>query len=64
MEISGGLDIIAYASTQAINDVQSQVSVAMLDKTLEMQQVMGDNMAKLMEMSVNPSLGGNIDIRI
>lgn len=64
MEISGGIDLAAYSISHSSMDVLSQVSIAMLDKTLDMQQMMGDNLTKLMEMSVNPSVGGNIDIRI
>lgn len=64
MEISDGVDIAAYSIAHTSMDIMSQVSVAVLDKTLEMQQTMGDHLTKLMEMSVNPSVGGNIDIRI
>lgn len=64
MEISDGVDIAAYSIAHTSMDIMSQVSVAVLDKTLEMQQMMGDHLTKLMEMSVNPSVGGNIDIRI
>ncbi len=64
MEISDGVDIAAYAISHTSMDIMSQVSMAVLDKTLEMQQTMGDHLTKLMEMSVNPSVGGNIDIRI
>lgn len=64
MEISDGVDIAAYSIAHTSMDIMSQVSVAVLDKTLEMQQMMGDHLTKLMEMSVNPSVGGNIDVRI
>lgn len=64
MEISDGIDIAAYSVAHTSMDIMSQVSMAVLDKTLDMQQMMGDHLTKLMEMSVNPSLGGNIDIHI
>lgn len=64
MEISDGVDIAAYSMAHTSMNVMSQVSMAVLDKTLDMQQMMGDNLTKLMEMSVNSSVGGNIDIRI
>lgn len=64
MEISDGFDIASYSVANASMNVLSRVSVAMLDKTLDLQQMAGDNIAKMMEMSVNPSVGGNIDIRI
>lgn len=64
MEISGGFDIAAYATARASASILSNVSVAMLDKTMELQENMGDNIVKMMERSVTPSLGGNIDLRI
>ncbi len=64
MEISGSFDIASYSVAYASMNVLSQVSVAMLDKTLDLQQITGDNLARMMEMSVNPSVGGNIDIHI
>lgn len=64
MEISDGIDIPAYSVANASMKIISQVSVAMLDKTLDMQKSMGDSLTKMMELSVNPSIGGNIDIRV
>lgn len=64
MEISDGIDIPAYSVANASMNIMSQVSVAMLDKTLDMQKSMGDSLTRMMELSVNPSIGGNIDIRV
>lgn len=64
MELSDGMDITAYSMANASTQVMSRVSVAMLDKTLDQQQQMGDSLTKMMEQSVNPSLGGTIDVRI
>lgn len=64
MEISDGFDIASYSVANASMNILSRVSVAMLDKTLDMQQMAGDQITKMMEMSVTPSLGANIDIRI
>lgn len=64
MEISDGIDIPAYSVANASMKIMSQVSVAMLDKTLDMQKSMGDSLTRMMELSVNPSIGGNIDIRV
>lgn len=62
MEI-GSLADIALAqmpsmSTTAPNDI----AVAMLSKQLDLTQEMGAEMVKAMEHSVNPSVGGNIDV--
>lgn len=64
MDLSLGMDIASYSMSNASESILSQVSVAMLAKTLDMQEVMGEEMTKMMEMSVNPSVGGNIDIRL
>ena len=40
------------------------VGVSMLSKTLDSQEMQGDALAKMMEMSVNPNVGANIDIRL
>ncbi|MCI8365610.1 MAG: putative motility protein [Eubacterium sp.] len=58
------MDIASYSMANASLSVMSNVSVAMLDKTLDLQKTMGDNITRMMEQSVNPSLGGNIDIRV
>ena len=64
MDMSLGMDIASYSMANASLSVMSKVSVAMLDKTLYLQKTKGDNITKMMEQSVNPSLGGNIDIRV
>lgn len=64
MDMSLGMDIASYSMANASLSVMSNVSVAMLDKTLDLQKTMGDNITRMMEQSVNPSLGRNIDIRV
>ena len=62
MDMDLGMDIAWYSVANASANVQQSVSVAMLSKTLDVQQMQGDQLTKMMEMSVNPSVGGNIDI--
>ena len=50
-------------------NVQSKVSVAMLDKSLDTERTLGDGLVQMMdvaamERSVNPAVGGSIDIRL
>ena len=40
----------------------SDISVAILGKQLDVTQKLGDTMIQAMERSVNPHIGGNIDI--
>ena len=50
-------------------DLQAQVGTAMLDKTLDLGETLGEGMVEMidaaaMELSVNPNVGANVDIRI
>ena len=42
----------------------SDISVAILGKQLDVTQKLGDTMLQAMERSVNPHIGGNIDISV
>lgn len=46
------------------SNVQSDVSILMLRKELDSLEQGGEDMTKMMEMSVNPSLGVNIDYSV
>ncbi len=62
MEISDGMNIEAYSVMQAQANVMSAVNVSLLKKTLDTQEMMGAQMTQMMELSVNPNLGANIDV--
>lgn len=64
MEITPMIDIPALSMAMSQNKVMSDFSVAMLDKSLDTFTDIGDSMTKMMEQSVNPALGGNIDISV
>ena len=42
----------------------SDISVAIFGKQLDVTQKLGDTMIQAMERSVNPHIGGNIDISV
>lgn len=58
------MDIAALSTSMSMANVQAEFGVAMLDKSLEQLEVMGDGMRKILETSVNPHLGGNIDVSV
>lgn len=61
MEIQGlgmSTTVLANANTQ------SAVGMAMLNKALDTDKANGDALASMLERSVNPLVGQNIDIRI
>lgn len=63
------MDIASISMTMAQTDLQSQVGIAMLDKTLNLADTLGSELvsmleASAMEHSVTPYIGGNIDISV
>ena len=63
------MDIPALSMAMAQYNINSQVGVAMLGKSLDMSAAMGDALTSMidrsaMERSVTPQLGANIDISI
>ena len=64
MEITPMIDIPALSMAMSQNKVMNDFSVAMLDKSLDTFNDLGDSMTKMMEQSVNPAIGGNIDISV
>lgn len=63
MDIPG----LSMALSQA--DVLQQVGIAVLDKQLDLSKEVGAELMEIMdsaamELSVNPAVGGNFDIRI
>ncbi len=64
MEISDGMDITAYAMMNSQIQIQQGVNTQLLKKTMDLQEAQGSQLVQMMEQSVNPGLGQNIDIRI
>ena len=64
MEIRSGLDVATYSIARAQTRVEQSVGTAMLKKALDLQEMQGDQLVQMMEQSVNPGLGCNIDIRV
>ena len=70
MDISEGLNFEAYSTINAQQNVMQQVGIAMLSNALDTAEMMGDLTSQMvspeatrsMELSVNPHLGGSIDI--
>ena len=58
------MDIPALSIAMSQMEITNQYNVAMLSKTLDTMEQSGAMMIKLMEQSVNPHLGQNIDISV
>lgn len=58
------MDIAALSMQTASLNASDMVSVAVFKKTLETIEGSGESMIQMMEQSVNPNLGQNIDLRV
>ena len=64
MDITEGLDIPSVSTYMAQSNVQSAVGTSVLSMTLDDNKEMGGCTYKMMEQSVNPNIGSNIDISL
>ena len=55
------MDIASLSTAMSTQNILNDVGVAMLSKSLDTVEDMGDGMVKIMESSVTPYLGHNID---
>ena len=55
------MDRAALSTAMSTQNILNDVGVAMLSKSLDTVEDMGDGMVKIMESSVTPYLGQNID---
>lgn len=58
------MDIASLSTALNMSQLNNDIGVLMLSKQLDAAETMGDSMIKLMEQSVTPHLGGNIDISV
>lgn len=64
MEIGSLNNIALYALKGAETKTGEVLGLAMLSNQLEATEVMSDSMIRAMELSVNPAVGGNIDVSV
>lgn len=58
------MDITALSSSLASVSTGNDISTLLLSKSLDTFEEQGMEMVKMMEQSVNPSVGANIDVRL
>lgn len=58
------MDIAALSMAISLQNVNNDAGVLMLSKSLDTLEETGDNMIKMMEQSVTPNLGQNIDVYV
>lgn len=58
------MDIAAISMAMNQQNLMTNINVAILSQSLNTVETMGTDMVKMMEQSVQPNLGQNIDITI
>ncbi|BCN30434.1 YjfB family protein [Anaeromicropila herbilytica] len=58
------MDIAQLSTALAMQNTSTMVSTAVLKMSMDTVEQAGDGITKMMEQSVNPNLGGNIDISV
>lgn len=58
------MDIPALSMALSQINLQNDVGVAMLSKSLETYEDTGAEVAKMLELSVTPEIGGNFDVSV
>lgn len=63
------MDIAGLSTALSNISLQSQVSIAVLDRAMDSEEALGKGVVEMMnaaamELSVNPGVGANVDIRI
>lgn len=58
------MDIPALSISLNSIETNNDIAVAVLAKGLDMIDIEGESLKKMMELSVEPSIGGNIDISV
>ena len=63
--VSSALSAVhSYEPSASIGSIAQAVSIKMLDQSMEMSEAMNSQLVSMMEQSVNPHIGGNMDIRV
>ncbi len=58
------MDIANVMPPISQGQLMTEIGISVLNKNLDTVEVLGDSMIKMMEQSVTPNLGANIDIRL
>ncbi len=58
------MDIPGLSIAMATDQLNTKWGIAMMSKSLDMMETTGDSLIKMMEASVTPNLGQNIDVRL
>lgn len=57
-------DIASLSMVMAQERIQQDIGTAVLAKSLDVFEGAGEDMTKMMELSVNPAVGSNVDVSV
>lgn len=58
------MDISEISISMGQTGLMNAVSTAVLGMSMDMAETAGENLVKMMELSVNPNVGSNIDVSV
>ena len=58
------MDIASLSTAMSMSRIATQASTQVLKLSMDQMEATGEQMAKMMELSVNPGLGAKLDVRI
>ena len=58
------MDIAAISTAMSMADLQTDIGIAVLSKSMDNMEPRGDGMKKILESSVTPHIGGNVDVTV
>ena len=58
------MDVAGLSSVMSVAQTQNDIGYAVMAKALDQFQQTGEGMQKILESSVNPNLGQNIDYQV
>lgn len=58
------MDVGALSMTMASMELQTQIGTAVMKLSMDSMEQISDGMKQMMEQSVTPYLGGNIDVSL
>jgi hypothetical protein len=58
------MDIASISTAMSMADLQTDIGIAVLSKSMDSMETMGEGMKKILESSVTPHIGGNVDVSV
>ena len=58
------MDIASISTAMSMAELQTDIGIAVLSKSMDNMEVMGEGMKKILESSVTPHIGGNVDVTV